>query len=138
MEDPPPNCFQLDHGLVNCSPLIDTAYANQSTFDAQITCLLKPYPGSLSFDVSVIGDTMVTHKEYVTYMKLQAGSIVKYVTGQTYPWHTLIFSRDIYPLPFGCLSSPNLSDVFSWIVLRKDLCQATHVAYNSLSTNEID
>ena len=70
MGDPPPNGSQPVHGSVNRSPLIDAARSNQSNLDAQITYLTKPWSGSFPFDVCVIDDTKVTHKEDVLDMKL--------------------------------------------------------------------
>ena len=88
MNDPPPDGSKYVHGTVNC------VRANQSNVDAQITCLFEPWSGSLPFDVRVIDDNYVIHKEDVSDVQLQPVDIVNYLNGQKYPCHRLYFSLD--------------------------------------------
>ena len=126
MNGPPPNGSQSVQGTAN------RVCANQSNLDAQIICLSKPWSGSLPAHVRVIDDNSVIHKEDDSNVKLQAVDIVNYLNGQKYPCHEFYFSRDKHPPPLGCPSSSDVSDVSSWIALKKALLQDAHDADNTL------
>ena len=69
MNKPPSEGQEFVIGTVNC------ACANQSNLDAQITRLFEPWSGSLPFEVCVIDDKYITHKEDVSDVELQTVDI---------------------------------------------------------------
>ena len=126
MNEPPPEEQQFVIGTVDC------ARANQSNLDAQIARLSEPWSGSLPFEVRIMEDKYVTHKEDVSDLELQTVDIVNYLNGQKYPCHKLYFSLEEYPPPTTSPSCTDLTEVSSWIDLKKALLQAAHHAGNPL------
>ena len=126
MNEPPPEGQQFVIGTVDC------ARANQSNLDAQIARLSEPWSGSLPFEVRIMEDKYVTHKEDVSDLELQTVDIVNYLNGQKYPCHKLYFSLEEYPPPTTSPSCTDLTEVSSWIDLKKALLQAAHHAGNPL------